>query len=63
MTPYEIRIVRGIDRSPIVVNAKLMSDHAAVRRARMLAAEGDLVEVWRGLVCIYSTMPDCISTR
>ena len=63
MTPYEIRIVRSVDRSPIIVNAKLMGDHAAVRRARMLAAEGDLVEVWRGAVCIYSTMPDSISAR
>lgn len=57
MTAYEIRILRG-DRAHLVVTAKLMGDHAAVRRARMLAAASDLVEVWRGMTCVYSTVPD-----
>lgn len=56
MNDYEIRIVRIDDKSQIVVTAKLMGDHAAVRRAQMLAGVADLVEVWRGMRCVYSTM-------
>ena len=56
MTSYEIRINRKGDNSQLLVSAKLMGDHAAVRRARLLAGDGDLVEVWRGATCIYSTL-------
>ena len=55
MHSYEIRIVRRDDGAPIVVTAKLLGDHAAVRRAQMLAGPADPVEVWRGSTCIYST--------
>ena len=32
-----------------------MNDHAAIRRARSLIEEGDVVEVWRGLDCVYTS--------
>ena len=53
---YEIRIVRKSDSAQLIVNAKLMGDHAAVRRAQMLAGGGDMVEVWRSMTCVYSTV-------
>ena len=52
MTSYEIRIVRT-DGQTIVIQANLMGDHAARRRAKTLAMPGDFVEVWRGMTCIY----------
>jgi hypothetical protein len=63
MHDYEIRIVRAGDRSQIVVTATLLGDHAAIRRAHMLAGDRDLVEVWRGMVCVYSTIPDALSVH
>jgi DNA-binding transcriptional regulator/RsmH inhibitor MraZ len=56
MNDYEIRIVSQIDNAQLVVSAKLLSNHAAIRRAKILAGEGDMVEVWRGMRCVYSTM-------
>ena len=55
MNSYEIRIVRKSGNAQLIVNAKLMGDHAAVRRAQMLAGDGDMVEVWRSMTCVYST--------
>lgn len=57
MTSYEIRISRR-DGQLLVIESRLMGDHAAVRRAQTLAATGDLVEVWRGMTCIYETASD-----
>lgn len=54
MTTYEIRIVRK-DGQTLLVECRLIGDHAAIRRAQTLATEDDLVEVWRGAVCIYET--------
>lgn len=56
MTDYEIRIVRFADQKQLVVTATVMGDHAAIRRAKMLAGAGDMVEVWRGMRCVFSTM-------
>ncbi|HEY4276320.1 MAG TPA: hypothetical protein VGM68_12600 [Rhizomicrobium sp.] len=58
MNDYEIRIVRARDNSQLVITATLLGDHAAVRRAQMLAGHRDLVEVWRGMKCVYSTATD-----
>jgi hypothetical protein len=63
MNEYEIRIVRASDNSQLVITAKLLGDHAAVRRAKMLAGECDAVEVWRGMACVYSTVPDAPSVH
>ena len=57
---YEIRIVRHSDNVQLVVSANLVGDHAAVRRAKMLTGDGDLVEVWRGMTCVYSTIRESI---
>jgi len=56
MTPYEIRIIRW-GQQALIQTASLMGDHAAIRRARNLAGEGNFVEVWRGPARIYSTLP------
>jgi hypothetical protein len=63
MNDYEIRIVRASDNSQLVITATLLGDHAAVRRAQMLAGVRDLVEVWRGMKCVYSTVPDAATVH
>lgn len=59
MTSYEIRISRR-DGQILVIESRLIGDHAAIRRAQTLAAVGELVEVWRGMVCIYETAAGAI---
>jgi hypothetical protein len=51
---YEIRIVKKQAKAPMIYACSLVSDHAAIRRAQSLTEDGDLVEVWRGLDCVYS---------
>ena len=51
---YEIRIVKKQAKAPMIYACSLVSDHAAIRRAKSLTEDGDLVEVWRGLDCVYS---------
>ena len=55
MDDYEIRILKE-DGQQLVVEVRLMGDHAAIRRARTLATDSDGVEVWRGMTCVYSTL-------
>ena len=55
MDAYEIRIVKKQKKAPVIYACSQMNDHAAIRRARSLVEEGDLVEVWRGLDCVYTT--------
>lgn len=51
MRNYEIRVLSS--GHPIVIVEEVhISDHAAVRSAKSLAA-GRPFEVWRGLDCIY----------
>ena len=50
---YEIRIVKKHAKAPVIYACSLVSDHAAIRRAQSLIEDGDLVEVWRGLDCVY----------
>jgi len=52
---YEIRIVKKGHTAPFIYACPHASDYAAVRRAQSLAEEGDDVEVWRDLDCVYST--------
>jgi hypothetical protein len=52
---YEIRIVKKGHKAPIIFACPHASDYAAVRRAQSLAQEGDDVEVWRDLHCVYAT--------
>lgn len=51
---YEIRIVKKEGKGPVIYACSHVSDHAAIRRAQSLVEDGDLVEVWRGLDCVYS---------
>jgi hypothetical protein len=51
---YEIRIVKKQAKAPTIYACSLVSDHAAIRRAQSLTEDGDIVEVWRGLDCVYS---------
>jgi len=55
MEQYEIRITKKGTTSPRIIRAALASAYAAIRRATMFSEEGDLVEVWLGLTCVYST--------
>jgi hypothetical protein len=51
---YEIRIVKKQTKAPVIYACSHISDHAAIRRAQSLVEDGDMVEVWRGLECVYS---------
>jgi hypothetical protein len=52
---YEIRIVKKGHKAPFIYSSPQASDYAAVRRAQSLAEDGDNVEVWRELDCVYAT--------
>jgi hypothetical protein len=58
---YEIRITKKQSRTPMIYACSQASDHAAIRRAKSLIEQGDGVEVWRGLDCVFvldmPTMP------
>ena len=54
---YEIRIVKKQKTPPVIYACSQASDHAAIRRAKSLIEEGDQLEVWRGLDCVYATDP------
>jgi hypothetical protein len=56
MTTYEIRLIKH--GSATVYNLPQASDYAAIRRARLLAEDGDIVEVWRGLNCVFTQAPE-----
>ena len=53
MDTYEIRILKRRSRKPMIHACIQASDHAAIRRAKSLIEEGDGVEVWRGLDCVF----------
>ena len=54
MHAYEIRIVKKQSQMPVIYACDQASDHAAIRRAKSLIEDGDGVEVWRGLDCVYA---------
>jgi hypothetical protein len=56
MKDYEIRVIRKGTGATVYVSPQ-QSDFAAIRRARLLAEEGDIVEVWRGLNCVFTQAP------
>ena len=56
MEVYQIRIIK--DGREVATEAfKLASDYAAIRHARNLAEQSDLVEVWRGTRCLFTGSP------
>lgn len=54
MEVYEIRIFKGLKASASVYRTTQTSDFTAIRVARSVAEEGDAIEVWRGMNCIYA---------
>ena len=63
MNTYEIRIFRAGIKSPDIYSSSHISDHAAVRRGRILATDKDHVEVWRGESCVYCSGLDQVPTQ
>jgi hypothetical protein len=56
MTQYEIRIRKSSGEYSVIAR-RLISDYVAVRCAQWLADDDDLIEVWRGMQCIYFQYP------
>ena len=56
MYGYEIRLVKP-GAEPRIHKTALMGDHAAIRRAQNLVGEGEVIEVWRGVTCVFDTWP------
>jgi hypothetical protein len=54
MPNYEIRL-RKQHGGTCAYRANRVSDFAAIRTARSIAADGDAVEVWKDMDCIYSS--------
>ena len=54
MNTYEIRIIRRQARAVDIYASSHMGDHAAIRRAQVIAGDSDCIEVWRGFRCVYS---------
>lgn len=54
MQQYEIRVVRR-SGAPLIYNVGLVNDFAAIRKGQMLIDEGEYVEVWREMTCIYDS--------
>jgi len=52
MHRYEIRLSKPEGR-PVIHAGRYLGDFHAIRRAHVLAREGDDVAVWRGAACIY----------
>ena len=58
MNTYEMRVMNPLGRIAKIYASSHISDFAAIRRAMRLASAGDLIEVWRGVVCVYSGATD-----
>lgn len=57
MHSYEIRVINPAARNAAVFASSHTSDFAAIRRAMTLADGDDMIEVWRGAVCVYCGAP------
>jgi hypothetical protein len=57
MHSYELRVISRDDKHPAIYASSHVSDFAAVRRAASLADADELIEVWRGVVCVYCGAP------
>lgn len=63
MNTYEIHILRKDEKISAIFASAHISDHAAVRRARDLAADADVIEVWRGANCVYAGLPQAATSH
>lgn len=57
MQSYDTIIIGRSGTVSLQVAEFHFSDFAATRAARKLCGDGDIVEVWRGDVCVYSERP------
>jgi hypothetical protein len=57
MNSYELRVISPDDKYASIYASSDVSDLAAVRRAARLAEDDEIIEVWRGAVCVYSGAP------
>jgi hypothetical protein len=57
MNSYELRVINPDDKYPSIYARSHISDLAAVRQAASLADADEIIEVWRGAVCVYSGAP------
>jgi len=58
MNTYELRVINPRGRYANIYGSSHDDDLAAVRRVIDLAADDELVEVWRGPVCLYAGTPE-----
>lgn len=58
MPNYEIRL-RKQHGGTCAYRANRVSDFAAIRTARSIAADGDAIEVWKDMDCIYVSEGAC----
>ena len=57
MNSYELRVVKPDGKYADIFASSHIRDFAAISRAMSLAGDDELIEVWRGLVCVYSGPP------
>ena len=57
MNSYELRVINPADKDPTIYASSHIGDFAAVRRAVSLADADEVIEVWRGVVCVCSGAP------
>ena len=60
MPDYEIHLVTKSCIPSLIYATSEPSDEAAIQAARRRAPDGDRIEVWRGLKCIYREHSDAI---
>jgi hypothetical protein len=54
MQPYEIRLHKRQRPTPAIYRTSQISDFSAIRTARRIADDGDTIEVWKDMECIYA---------
>ena len=57
MKTYEIRVLPLEQMGADIYSSSHLDDHAAVRRAMVLAKPGQAIEVWCGARCVYAGLP------
>ena len=54
MKSYELRVMNPKGKQACIYASSHISDFAAICRAISLAEDEGIIEVWRGMICIYS---------
>ena len=57
MQEYESRIIRPPGGVVLVSSGSHLNVSSAIRAAKRLCRDGELVEVWQADVCVYSECP------